>query len=100
MPGAGLVHRTEEIEKVCEIIRRKDVVIDCVTMEAAFCEAAVESPEYYAELLMGAVDAAVAVGANLVNHYCYYINLDEKPDFERMESFWGRPLAYAEREAE
>lgn len=95
VPGTGFGYRDRDIEKVCEIIRRKDVVIDCVTMEAAFCKAAVESPEYYAELLMGAIDAAVTVGANLVNHYCYYINLEEEPDFERMESFWSRPLAYA-----
>lgn len=95
VPGTGFGYRDRKIENVCEVIRRKEVVIDCVTMEAAFCEAAVESPEYYADLLMGAIDAAVAVGAKLVNHYCYFINLDEKPDFERMERFWNRPLAYA-----
>lgn len=93
--GSGFGYRDRNIEEVCEIVKRRNITIDCVTMEAAFCEQAVETPEYYADLLMGAIDAAAAVGAKLINHYCYFINLDETPDFERMEAFWMKPLAYA-----
>lgn len=95
VPGTGFGYRDRDISVIRRIMERKKIVIDCVTMEAAFCEQAVESPDYYADLLMGAIDAAVAVGAKLVNHYCYFINLEEEPDFARMEAFWNRPLAYA-----
>ncbi|MDO4298205.1 MAG: TIM barrel protein [Lachnospiraceae bacterium] len=96
--GTGFGYRDRNIGEICEIVKRRQITIDCVTMEAAFCEQAVESPEYYADLLMGAVDAAVAVGAKLVNHYCYFINLPEEPDFARMEAFWSKPLAYAKEQ--
>lgn len=95
VPGTGFGYRDRDISVIREIMERKKIAIDCVTMEAAFCEQAVESPDFYADLLMGAIDAAVAVGAKLVNHYCYFINLEEEPDFARMEAFWNRPLAYA-----
>lgn len=93
--GTGFGYRDRNIEEICEIVKRRGITIDCVTMEAAFCEQAVESADYYADLLMGAIDAAVAVGAKLVNHYCYFINLSEEPDFARMEAFWSKPLACA-----
>lgn len=95
VPGTGFGYRDRDISVIRKIMERKQITIDCVTMEAAFCEQAVESPDFYADLLMGAIDAAAAVGAKLVNHYCYFINLDEKPDFARMEAFWNKPLAYA-----
>lgn len=95
VPGAGFGYGDRDIDVICEIMGRKDIAIDCVTMEAAFCEQAVENPQYYAGLLTGAIDAAVKVGAKLVNHYCYFINLEEEPNFERMEAFWREPLNYA-----
>ena len=95
VPGNGWGYRDRDISVICDIIKRRNIMIDCVTMEAAFHKQAVESPAYYVDLLKSAIDAAVAVGAKLVNHYCYFINLDEKPDFERMEAYWNEPLAYA-----
>lgn len=95
--GSGFGYRDRNIEEICEIVKRRKITIDCVTMEAAFCEQAVKSPEYYADLLMGAIDAAVALGARLVNHYCYFINLSEEPDFAIMEIFWRKPLEYAKK---
>ena len=95
VPGTGFGYRNRDIGVICDMIRRRGITIDCVTLEAAFCETAVESADAYADMLMGAIDAAVAVGAGLVNHYCYYINMDEKPNFVRMEAFWNKPLQYA-----
>lgn len=97
VPGTGYGYRTRNIGMIRDVIKRKQVEICCVTMEAAFCEDAVESPELYIDLLKSAIDAAVEVGAPLVNHYCYYINREEKPDFARMEAFWKEPLAYAKK---
>lgn len=95
VPGEGFGYRNRDLKVITDLIQEKNITVDCVTLEAAFCEQAVASADTYADLLMGAVDAAVQVGAGLVNHYCYFINLDEKPDFKRMEAFWGKPLQYA-----
>lgn len=95
VPGEGLGYRGRNMDVIKDVIKEKNITIDCVTMEAAFCEQAVASADAYADLLMSAIDAAVQVGAGLVNHYCYFINLCEKPDFKRMEAFWAKPLQYA-----
>lgn len=95
VPGSGFGYRDRDILAIRKIAEDRNIVIDCVTLDAAFCEQAVETPEYYTELLKGTIDAATAVGAKLVNHYCYYINLEETPDFARMEAYWKPALAYA-----
>ena len=97
VPGNGSGYRDRDIETICRLKEKKNFVIDCVTLGAAFSRQDTESPKDYAELLMSAVDAAVATGAKLVNHYCYYINRAELPDFARMEAYWEIPLAYAKK---
>lgn len=65
VPGTGFGYRDRDIEVICDIIRRRKITIDCVTLEAAFCEPAVESADAYVDMLMGTIDAAAAVGAGL-----------------------------------
>lgn len=95
VPGSGFGYRDRDIAAIQKIRDEKSIRIDCVTLEAAFSRKAVETPEFYIGLLKGAIDAAKAVGARLVNHYCYFINMEESPDFSRMDAFWKQPLAYA-----
>ena len=95
VPGEGLGYRKRDLEPIKEILARKDMHISCVTEEAAFIYEAVADVDLYKDILLGTIDAAAAVGAPLVNHYCYFINLEEKPDFGRMELYWGDALEYA-----
>lgn len=96
-PGEGFGYGNRDLGAVARIAERENVSIHCVTLEAAFCEAAVETPEFYTKLMKETVDAAAALGAKLVNHYCYFIHLKEKPDFDRMERYWGPALDYAKK---
>ncbi len=95
VPGEGLGYRGRDIGAIQKIIEEKGISIACVTEEAAFVKEAVDDEALYKDILLGTIDAAEAVGAKVVNHYCYYINLEEKPDFDRLECYWSDALSYA-----
>ena len=97
VPGTGFGYRDRDVSSILEIRDEKKIGINVVTVEAAFCEEAVKTPEIYTEILCSAIDAAETVGAETVNHYCYFINLDEKPDFERLDRYWGAALDHARK---
>lgn len=97
VPGEGLGYCDRDISQIVKIKEEKKVAIDCVTQEAAFVEAAVKDENWYRQIMKGTIDAAVAVGAKVVNHYCYFINLDEKPDFDKLDRYWAEPLDYAKK---
>ena len=97
VPGEGLGYCDRDISQIVKIKEEKKVAIDCVTQEAAFVEAAVKDENWYRQIMKGTIDAAVAVGAKVVNHYCYFINLDEKPDFDKLDQYWAEPLDYAKK---
>ncbi|MBQ8306056.1 MAG: TIM barrel protein [Blautia sp.] len=97
VPGNGFGYRERDMEPILAVRDEKKIDINVVTVEAAFCEDAVKTPEIYTDILCSAIDAAAMAGAKIVNHYCYYINLDEKPDYERLDRFWGPSLDYARR---
>ena len=97
VPGEGFGYRGRNMDSIACLQEKEGISIDCVTLDAAFCEQPVKTPEVYSDLMKGTIDAAVAVGAKLVNHYCYLINLEEKPDFEKMERYWGPALDYAKQ---
>ena len=73
VPGEGFGYRNRDLKVITDLIQEKNITVDCVTLEAAFCEQAVASADTYADLLMGAVDAAVQVGAGLVNQTLIHI---------------------------
>ena len=95
LPGSGLGYRGREAGPVAELLAREGACVDCVTLEAAFVQEAVRDRALYIDMLKGAVDAACALGAKLVNHYCYFINLSETPDFDTLDRYWAEPLSYA-----
>ena len=95
LPGSGLGYRGREAGPVAELLAREGACVDCVTLEATFVQEAVQDRTLYIDMLKGAVDAACALGAKLVNHYCYFINLSETPDFDTLDRYWAEPLSYA-----
>ncbi len=95
--GLGeLVHRAgKHIREVARVCAGEGAKIHCVTLGSAFNPEAVKDPEGYVQLLMNALDAAKFLGAKVVNHYCYHINLSENHDYARMERYWLEPLRHA-----
>lgn len=96
-PGEGLGYRNRDVSQLVKIQEEKKISIDCVTQEAAFVECAVKDEKLYRDIMMGTIDTAAEVGAKVVNHYCYFINLDEKPDFDKLDRYWAEPLSYAKK---
>ncbi len=90
--GAGYAHR--DIGEIKRVLEGEGVRIGCVTMGDAFDEAAVADEAGYVSALCSAIEAAKALNAPTVNHYCFHISRNE-PDFARMERYWRRPLALA-----
>ena len=84
-------------EDMKQLLREEGVKIDCVTLGAAFDKNCCQTPEQYSALLTHAVEFASAVGAGLVNHYCYWISLSDQPDLAKMEAYWASSLKLAEK---
>lgn len=92
--GHGAGYRNRDVQEIARIAQGEGVSIGCVTMGDAFDEGAVADRENYVAALCSALEAAKALGAPTVNHYCYHISRDE-PDFARMEAYWAEPLKLA-----
>lgn len=96
--NAGVEHdyALADLEGMKALLEQEQVRIFCVTQGSGFNPAAAADPEIYAMYLIHAIDAAVALGAKVVNHYCGHVCPGENADFERLEKYWREPLAYAE----
>lgn len=83
------------LDALKKVMREEKVRICCVTQGAGFDPETASDPGLYAEYLIDAIDAAVELGAPVVNHYCGGISSDDPPDFQWLEQFWRAPLEYA-----
>lgn len=95
VPGEGLGYGNRNLESIQQVMEQEQITIDCVTQEAAFVYEAVQDPKGYIDIMKGAIDAASQLGAKLVNHYCYFINRSEKPDFDTLDRYWEECISYA-----
>ena len=76
-PGEGASYAARDVKVLAQLQRDEDVQIYTVTMGAAFDADSCRSESGYAKLLCEAVDAAAALGARVVNHYLYWLNMSE-----------------------
>ena len=84
-----------DVRELLRICNGEGARVYCVTYDGAFNQATTCDAGAYADKLIETLDAARELGAKVVNHYCYYISMDSC-DYARMESFWIKPLRYAE----
>jgi len=70
----------------------------CVTMPAAYNPEISGDPNKYTAELIRAIKIAKEFGANLVNHYCYGICMDERPNLQRIKEYLLPALKTAEDE--
>lgn len=83
------------LDEMKELLNREEVRIACVTQDAGFNSEAAADPQVYAQYLTHAIDAAVMLGAEVVNHYCGQVCPGVNADFGRLEKYWRQPLEYA-----
>lgn len=93
-PGEGGSYGKRDIAEIARVQDGEGVSVYTVTMGAAFDADACRSAEGYADLLREAIDAAAALGARVVNHYLYHLNLGQAHDYAWLEKCWCRPLEH------
>ncbi len=95
--NAGVRHdyALADLAGLKSLMEREEISIYCVTQGSGFSPEAVKDPKVYVEYLLHAIDAAVFLGAKVVNHYCGHICPGETADFDRLELYWREPLEYA-----
>jgi len=76
--GRGFEHK--DVGRAKEILREYGIGVACVTMPGAFVEEMVEDADAYLAALKTAVDVAKALGAHLVNSYCFHWALGHGAD--------------------
>lgn len=79
-----------------ELTERYGIEVACVTMPGAFGKGISSDIPAYAQALKYTVEAAYELGAKLVNHYCYYLSLEENPDLSRLMKYFEPALRKAE----
>ena len=95
-PGKGWGYLNRDITSVKKVAERENIRIGCVTIGDAFDSSIKTNCEGYVDALCSAIETAKELGAPVVNHYCYHINMDG-PDFAVMEKYWAKPIALAEK---
>ncbi len=98
--GKELVHKrlyaNRDIARAKAIVEANGMETACVCFGAGFDKALAEDVELYAQELKRAVYVAKELGAKVVNHYCYYVCMEEEFPIERMRQYYGPALKAAE----
>lgn len=101
MEGKSLIHKrlyaNRDIKRAKEIIEANQMETACVCFGAGFDRELAENTKLFAEELERAVYVAEELGAKIVNHYCYYVCMNESFSEERMHAYYGRAVKAAER---
>lgn len=99
--GLELCYDTYEgrdIKRAKETLDRYEINVCCVSMPGGFNYELCSNAEKYTLELIRAVRVAKELGAKFVNHYCYNICLDEKPDLIKLKKYLAPVLEVAEEE--
>lgn len=94
-PGEGEDYAHRDVKEIARIQNGEGIQVHCVTLGAAFNPYSWASAQDYEKLMRSAVDAAAELGAGIVNHYCYHLNMASEHDFRHLEACWRRPLEHA-----
>ncbi len=84
------------IESAKELLERYGIRAACVTMSGGFNEHMAADVREYAAALQYAVEIANELGAEVVNHYCYYLSLNENPNMRQLMAFFEPATRKAE----
>lgn len=99
LEGAVCVHRLyrdRNIDKAREILDKYNISCACVAFGAAFDKGLAADENLFSRELAEAVDAAARLGAKFVNHYLYYVSMDDTADTERLKRIYAPAIAAAE----
>ena len=92
-PGRG--YEGKDVGKAKDVLMEYGIGVACVTMSGAFIKEMVEDAHAYLDALKAAVDVAVALGAQLVNSYCFHWALGYDADIGPFVKMLRPAAAYA-----
>jgi len=92
-PGRG--YEGKDVGKAKDILAEYGIGVACVTMSEAFVKEMVEDAHVYLAALKAAVDVAEALGAQLVNSYCFHWALGHDADIGPFVKMLRPAAAYA-----
>lgn len=99
--GKTLIHKrlyaNRDIKKAKEILDREGAVAACVCFGAGFDRELAGDRELFARELERAVLAAKELGARVVNHYCYYVAMEEDCPLDELKKYYEPAIAAAEK---
>jgi len=94
--GLNCTYENKDMEAVKALLQQYEMNVACVTLGGAFCKELVDDEKRYADALVQTVKAAKFLGAKIVNHYCFYISMSEKPDFDSIKRYMCDAVQTAE----
>lgn len=85
-----------DVASAAKILKENGMQVSAVSFSGAFNRELTADPDKYSEELCRTVEVAHALGARFVNHYCYYLSMEEL-DFGRLHRCFDRALELAQR---
>lgn len=90
------LYRNRDIGLAQAILDQEGIEVACVSFGGAFDRGIAENESLYSLELARAVDVAKALGAKYVNHYLYYLSMEERADVESLKSLFAPAVEKAE----
>jgi len=84
------------IESAKELLKRYGIRVACVTMSGGFDEHMAANVQEYAAALRYTVEVADELGAEVVNHYCYYLSMNENANMRELMVYFESAIKKAE----
>lgn len=98
--GKNIVHKrlyaNRDVLKAKEILEKFDMKVACVCFGAGFDKDLAENKTLFSGELRRAVEVAAELGANVVNHYCYYVAMNDEYPLEELKGYYREAIEKAE----
>lgn len=90
------LYKNRDLGAAQSILDKDGITVACVAFGGAFDRSIAGDESLYSEELARAVSAAEYLGAKYVNHYLYYLSMDDKADTERLKRLFSPAIEKAE----
>lgn len=99
--GKQLIHKrfyaNRDVEKARDILEQAGVKVACVCFGAGFVKELAENRELFSSELVRAVRTAHALGAKVVNHYCYFVAMGDVYSVDELKAYYADAIKEAEK---
>jgi sugar phosphate isomerase/epimerase len=99
--GRDLLHKrlyqNRDVAAAAKILSGKNAAVPCIAYGAGFDKNLAADVELFASQFKLAVEVAHELGAGLVNHYCYHVQMEEHFDTARLKRYYGPAIETAEK---